>query len=104
MGEYIQAYYKIFRSLSAYVKEHFPTGLTWNNKDGLDAVEALKQIQAGAAPPKATGAGGGPAPPPPPPPLPKFDDDGPPPPPMPPSGGASQGGDMTHKNPSIRAS
>merc|ERR1712000_743923 len=109
--EYIQAYYKIFCSLSAYVKEHFPTGLTWNNKDGLDAVEALKQIQAGAAPPKATGAGGGP------------------PPPMPPSGGASQGGDMTavfeqlnrgsaitaglkkvdksqmtHKNPSIRAS
>nr|KAK5444694.1 suppressor of rasval19 [Exophiala xenobiotica] len=127
--EYIQAYYKIFRSLSAYVKEHFPTGLTWNNKDGIDAVEALQQIQAGTATPNAPAAGGGPAPPPPPPPLPKFDDDGPPPPPMPPSGGASQGGDMTavfdalnrgsavtaglkkvdksqmtHKNPSIRAS
>ncbi|KAJ9630049.1 suppressor of rasval19 [Knufia peltigerae] len=93
--EYIQAYYKIFRSLAAYVKEHFPTGLTWNNKDGVDAVAALKQIQAGASASKAPAAAGGPPPPPPPPPLPKFDDDGPPPPPMPPSGGAAQGGDMT---------
>ncbi|KIX05347.1 uncharacterized protein Z518_06219 [Rhinocladiella mackenziei CBS 650.93] len=127
--EYIQAYYKIFRSLVAYVKEYFPTGLTWNTKDGIDALEALNQIQAGVATPKAPGVGVGPAPPPPPPPLPKFDDDGPPAPPLPPSGGAAPGGDMsavfnqlnqgsaitaglrkvdksemTHKNPSLRAS
>ncbi len=126
--EYIQAYYKIFRSLAAYVKEYFPTGLTWNVKDGVDALEALKQIQSGAATPKATATGGGP-PPPPPPPLPNFDEDGSPAPPLPPSGGASQGGgidavfgqlnkgsavtaglrkvdksEMTHKNPSLRAS
>ncbi|KAI1626212.1 adenylate cyclase associated N terminal-domain-containing protein [Exophiala viscosa] len=122
--EYIQAYYKIFRSLAAYVKEHFPSGLTWNNKDGVDAVEALKQIQAGAAAvPKPAGTAGGPPPPPPPPPLPNFDDDGP----LAPAPAASQGGDisavfqqlnqgsaitaglkkvdkseMTHKNPSLR--
>ncbi|KIV84065.1 hypothetical protein PV11_06039 [Exophiala sideris] len=122
--EYIQAYYKIFRSLAAYVKEHFPSGLIWNNKDGIDAVEALKQIQAGAAATtKPAGAAGGPPPPPPPPPLPNFDDNGP----LAPTPEASQGGDlsavfqqlnqgsaitsglkkvdksqMTHKNPSLR--
>ncbi len=126
--EYIQAYYKIFRSLAAYVKEYFPTGLTWNVKDGIDALEALKQIQSGTATPKAATTGGGP-PPPPPPPLPTFDNDGPSAPPLPPTGGAQQGGgidavfeqlnkgsavtaglrkvdksEMTHKNPSLRAS
>ncbi|KIW93537.1 uncharacterized protein Z519_06142 [Cladophialophora bantiana CBS 173.52] len=127
--EYIQAYYKVFRSLAAYVKEYFPTGLTWNTKDGIDALEALKQIQSGAATQKAPMAAGGPPAPPPPPPLPKFDDDGPPAPPLPPPGAAPQGGDMsavfnqinqgsavtaglrkvdksemTHKNPSLRSS
>ncbi|EXJ77051.1 hypothetical protein A1O3_10209 [Capronia epimyces CBS 606.96] len=121
--EYIQAYYKIFRSLASYVKEYFPTGLTWNNKDGIDAVEALKQVQSGSGTAKAAG----PPPPPPPPPLPKFDDDDAPAPPLPPAGGAGQAGDMsavfnqlnqgsavtaglrkvdksemTHKNPSLR--
>ena len=127
--EWIQAYYKIFRSLAEYVKEHFPTGLTWNTKDGVDAIEAMKEIQSGTATPKASMAAGGP-PPPPPPPLPKFDDDGPPRPlpPPPASGAAPQGGgidavfeqlnkgsavtaglrrvdksEMTHKNPSLRA-
>lgn len=125
--EYIQAYYKVFRSLAAYVKEHFATGLTWNNADGIDALEALKQVQSGITP-KSAPAGG--PPPPPPPPLPKFENDGPPPPPPPPpSGGGAHGGDMsavfdqlnqgsavtaglrkvdksqmTHKNPSLRAS
>ena len=124
--EYIQAYYKVFRSLAAYVKEHFPTGLTWNTKDGVDALEALKQIQSGAATPKPAMAGSGPAPPPPPPPLPNFDDAASAPP-LPPADGAEQGGDMssvfnqinqgssvtsglrkvdksemTHKNPSLR--
>lgn len=127
--EYIQAYYKVFRSLAAYVKEHFNTGLTWNNKDGIDALEALKEIQSGQTTPKVPATSGGGPPPPPPPPLPKFDDEGPPAPPPPPSGGAASGGgdisavfeqlnkgsaitaglrkvdksEMTHKNPSLRA-
>lgn len=133
--EWIQAYYKIFRSLVAYVKEYFATGLTWNQKDGIDYLEALKQVQgAGTATPKASAqaAAGGP-PPPPPPPLPNFDDNGIPAPPPPPPGAAPSGkvsgGDMmavfdqinsgssvtsglkkvdksqmTHKNPSLRAS
>jgi adenylyl cyclase-associated protein len=114
------------------VKEYFTTGLTWNDKDGLDALEALKQVQSGgasstSAPPAAAG-GPPPPPPPPPPPLPNFDDDGPSAPP-PPTNGTSQGGDitavfdqlnrgaaitaglkkvdksqMTHKNPALRAS
>lgn len=98
-------------------------GLTWN-KDGIDAMEALSQIQSGTATPKASQAGA----PPPPPPMPPSDSNGPPPPPPPPpSGGVAKGGDMgavfdqlnqgaavtaglkkvdksqmTHKNPSLR--
>ena len=74
--DYIHAYYKIFTSLVAYLKEHFNTGLTWNNKDGIDAVEALRQIQSGGTTaPKATAPSPA-AGPPPPPPMPKFDGDG----------------------------
>jgi adenylyl cyclase-associated protein len=110
----------------AYIKQHFPTGLTWNNKDGIDAMDALRQIQSGEASSPANGASA----PPPPPPLPSFDnEDGPPAPPPPPApNGTSKGGDMTavfdqlnqgpsvtaglrkvdrsemtHKNPSLRA-
>ena len=127
----MQAYYKTLKSLTTYAKEHYPSGIVWNNKDGIEATEALKQIQSGTATPKANQAqsNGGPAPPPPPP-LPVFDNNGPPPPPgAAPSGGAAKGGDMnavfdqlnqgssvtsglrkvdksemTHKNPSLRAS
>lgn len=125
--KYVQAYYKIFKALSEYTKQHYKTGLTWN-KDGIDAMEALNQIQSGSATPKASQGSGGP--PPPPPPMPPSDSNGPPPPPPPPSGGTStaKGGDMTavfdqlnqgssvtsklrkvdksemtHKNPSLRA-
>ena len=91
--EYIQAYYKVFRSLAAYTKQHFATGLTWNNKDGIDALEALRQIQSG---PRASTATGGSSVPPPPPPLPNFEHaNGPPPPPMPAGGARAKGGDMT---------
>ena len=128
--KYAQAYYKIFRSLAEYTRQHYKTGLTWNNTDGIDAMEALNQIQSGVATPKASQANqssGGP-PPPPPPPLPVFDDNGVPQAPPPPAGGAAKGGDMnavfsqlnqgsavtsglkkvdkadmTHKNPSLRA-
>jgi adenylyl cyclase-associated protein len=71
--EFIQAYYQIFKSLIAYIKEYFATGLTWNNANGIDAVEAYKQIQSGSATPKATASALGP---PPPPPLPVFDKEG----------------------------
>lgn len=126
--DFIQAYYRMFRSMIAYIKQHYPMGLTWNNKDGIDAMEALKQIKSGTAPSSTSGAAPGP---PPPPPLPTFNNvDGPPPPPPgpAPTGGARTGGDMsavfdqlnqgssvttglrkvdksemTHKNPSLRA-
>ncbi|RMD42485.1 hypothetical protein DV735_g2660, partial [Chaetothyriales sp. CBS 134920] len=45
--DYIQAYYKIFRSLAAYVKQHYATGLTWNQQDGIEAIDALKQVKSG---------------------------------------------------------
>ncbi|KAL8827138.1 MAG: hypothetical protein Q9191_003367 [Dirinaria sp. TL-2023a] len=125
--EWAQAFYQIFKSLSAYVKQHYPSGVTWN-KDGIDAVDALKEVQSGqtSAKPSISSPSAGPGAPPPPP-LPNFDN-APPPPPMP-SGGASKGGasDMgavfdqisqgesvtshlrkvdpssqTHKNPSLR--
>lgn len=115
----------------AYLQENYPRGLTWN-KDGIDAMSALKQIKSG--PTAVNGASA----PPPPPPLPTFDlGGGPPPPPPPPPGAltgaqptASGGGsdmsavfdqlnqgsaitsslrkvdksEMTHKNPSLRSS
>ncbi|KAF4151110.1 hypothetical protein CNMCM6936_004752 [Aspergillus lentulus] len=30
--QYIQAYYQIFKSLAAYLKKHYPKGLTWNQE------------------------------------------------------------------------
>jgi adenylyl cyclase-associated protein len=127
--EYIQAYYRIFNSLITYLQQNYPFGLTWN-KDGIDAMSALKQIRSGP------GAAVNGASAPPPPPLPTFDLGGGPPPPPPPPPGAltgakpapSSGGDMsavfeqlnqgsavtstlrkvdksemTHKNPNLRA-
>ena len=128
--QYIQAYYQIFRSLAGYLRKHYPRGLTWNDKDGIDAKEAFKQATSNA------GAGAGTsnvAPPPPPPPVPMLNVPGgvpppPPPPGMPPAPAAAPAPDMsavfdqlnqgdaitstlrkvdksemTHKNPSLRA-
>lgn len=120
--EWLQAYYAIFQSLISYIKEHYPNGLTWNNKDGIDASEALRQVETSSSPKPASG----PSAPPPPPPLPSFDS-APPPPPMPNSSTRAPAGDMndvfnqlskgeavtaglrkvspsqqTHKNPSLR--
>ncbi|KAL4738067.1 adenylate cyclase associated N terminal-domain-containing protein [Aspergillus similis] len=133
--DYIQAYYQIFKSLSSYLRNHYPKGLTWNDKDGIDAQEALKQVKGSSGP--AAGGAGAPSPPPPPPVptlnIPAGGAPPPPPPPPPPmipeeqSSGASSDmsavfaqlnqGDavtqglrkvdksqMTHKNPSLRAS
>ncbi|OJJ49889.1 hypothetical protein ASPZODRAFT_128449 [Penicilliopsis zonata CBS 506.65] len=85
--QYIQAYYKIFKSLAQYLKKHYPKGLTWNDKSGIDAQAALREIKEG--PGSATAAGSVP-PPPPPPPVPSLSVPGgappPPPPPPPPPG------------------
>ncbi|EAW07557.1 adenylate cyclase-binding protein [Aspergillus clavatus NRRL 1] len=125
--QYIQAYYQIYKSLAAYLKKHYPKGLTWNEESGIDAQEALRQIKGGA------GSGRGVPPPPPPPPVPTLNVPGgvPPPPPPPPPGAPpapaaapadmsavfaqlNQGdaitsslrkvdkSEMTHKNPNLR--
>ncbi len=105
--------------------------MTWNNRSGIDPLEALREVQSGQNIPKSSAAPQSSGPPPPPP-LPLFDN-APPPPPMPTNGvsSVSSGGgtsDMgavfdqlskgeavtsrlrkvspslqTHKNPSIRA-
>ncbi|EKD19647.1 uncharacterized protein L3040_002010 [Drepanopeziza brunnea f. sp. 'multigermtubi'] len=131
--EWIQSYYQVFKDLTEYVKQTFPTGVQWNVK-GVSAEDAIKDVEQSQPAPHhphpAAGAGAPPPPPPGPPPPPiKFD--GPPPPPPPPSGagatpGAGAGLDavfndlnkgadvtkglrkvnpdqMTHKNPSLRA-
>lgn len=77
--EYIQAYSKIFKALAAYLKKHYANGLTWNEKDGVDAQDALQQIKGGAS----TGSA---VPPPPPPPVPSLNVPGGAPPPPPPPG------------------
>ncbi|MCJ1431539.1 hypothetical protein MMC27_000892 [Xylographa pallens] len=131
--EWVQGFYRIFKSLVEYIKNHYPSGVTWNNKDGIDPQEALRQVQSGetralgAAPTFSPSSG---PPPPPPPPMPTLDR-GPPPPPMPTNGTSSSRAptsDMgavfdqlsrgeavtsglrkvdpsqqTHKNPSLRA-
>ncbi|KAL8712016.1 MAG: hypothetical protein Q9220_003712 [cf. Caloplaca sp. 1 TL-2023] len=128
--QWVQTFYRIFGSLDSYVKQHYPSGLTWN-PTGIDPIQATKEVNDGqtstkSPPPQASGVA---PPPPPPPPLPNFDNAGPPPPPMPSSNGVSrQPADMnsvfseisrgesvtsklrkvspssqTHKNPSLRA-
>lgn len=76
--EWVQAYSAVGKALIAYIKQHYPMGITWNNKDDIDAAQAMRQVESGDTAVKVPSAGG--APPPPPPPLPTFD--APPPPPM----------------------
>ena len=124
--EWVKSLYRINDALTTFVKKHYEGGLTWNS-NGIDPVDALKEVQSGQPNSKASkaplNAGG----PPPPPPLPKFDN--PPAPPMPPNGALSSSSNdmgavfdqisrgtavtsglkkvdpsqMTHKNPSLRA-
>lgn len=89
--EWVQAYYHIFKCLGAYVKQHYPTGITWNNRNGIDPQEALREVQSTQRNSKSSTTAAtpsGPAPPPPPP-LPSFDNAPPPPPPMPGNGVSS---------------
>jgi adenylyl cyclase-associated protein len=129
--QFIQAYYRIFKSLASYLRTHYPNGLTWNSQSDTDALEALRQIQSDAG----SGKAAPPPPPPPPPPASTFSiPGGPPPPPPPPLMGGplstssapatdmsavfaelNRGdtitsnlrkvnkSEMTHKNPSLRA-
>lgn len=127
---YVQSYYALWKNLQAYIKKHFPMGVTWNNS-GVDLSQALKDVKSAPTPssaPAPPGGAGGPPPPPPPPPLPTFDNPPPPPPAPAAKSGAAAGGDMgavfdqlnrgeavtsglrkvdksemTHKNPSLRA-
>ncbi|PNS16819.1 Adenylyl cyclase-associated protein [Sphaceloma murrayae] len=125
---YVRAYVELWKGLQEYTKKHYPTGVQWNNS-GVDLAEALKSgdetpaVTSAPPPPPPPGAAGGPPPPPPPPPpMPTLDAF-----PAPPK--AKSGGDMgavfdqlnkgesvtaglkkvdrsqmTHKNPSLRAS
>ncbi|KAI0176069.1 adenylate cyclase associated N terminal-domain-containing protein [Hypoxylon sp. FL1284] len=71
--EWVQAFYQVFRDLAEYVKQYFPNGIPWNSK-GLPAAEVAKSLEsalapaaaAAAPPPPPPPAGGAPPPPPPP--------------------------------------
>lgn len=125
-AEWVQTYYKLFTALADYAKKHHTTGVAWNS-DGIEAKEAAEQLKNASSgspsgkipPPPPPPAGGLPPPPPPP---------GPPPPgaaPKPKSKAPDMGAvfddlnkgesvtkglkkvdasQMTHKNPSLRAS
>ena len=130
-AEFVQAFYQVFRDLTEYVKQYFPSGVVWNAK-GKPAKEVMTEISAksgkaenapAAAAALAPGAAGPPPPPPPPPPSFLLDDSTPA---NAPSGTPSGLGavfsdlnkgdavtkglrkvdksEMTHKNPSLRAS
>ncbi|KAI9763138.1 MAG: hypothetical protein M1840_000903 [Geoglossum simile] len=122
--EWVLSFYQIFRSLTDYVKQHYSNGVTWNNKDGVDAQEALNQAElkqnSGSSTTGPTSTSGSAPPPPPPPPLPTLQS-------IPPTASSSGGAmdavfeqlskgeavaaglkkvdksQMTHKNPSLRA-
>lgn len=117
--EWVQSFTSILKALKDYVKKHHPNGVTWNEKEGVDAKDALVSLSsspAAAGPPPPP-----PAPPPPPGPPPQLDG-GPGALPAP-SGSLNsvfaeinQGAaitsrlkkvdkiEMTHKNPSLRTS
>jgi adenylyl cyclase-associated protein len=128
--KFVRSYYALLTALKDYIKKHYPMGVTWN-ASGIDAAQAMREIDeaptTNGTPPAPAGPAGGPPPPPPPPPLPNFDNV-PPPPPPPGAAPKASGGDMgavfeqlnrgesvtsglkkvdksqmTHKNPELRA-
>ncbi|KAK7956753.1 Adenylyl cyclase-associated protein [Apiospora aurea] len=125
---WIQAFYQVFKDLTEYVKQYFPSGIPWNPK-GLPAAEVAKEVPnpgaatSSAPPPPPPAAGGAPPPPPPPgpPPVLQIKEEGRS---AEPASGASLGAvfseinkgsdvtkglrkvdrsEMTHKNPALRA-
>lgn len=86
--EWVQSFFHIFHCLEDYVKRHYPTGVTWNNRNGINPQDALREVQLSQVtsnPAAALSSAGLAPPPPPPPPLPSFDN-APPPPPIPTNG------------------
>lgn len=125
--EWIQSFYAVFKDLSELLKQHLSGGLPWNPKGG-SVQEAAKTIAPSkvAPPGPAPSAGGAPPPPPPPGPPPVLDIKSEPAP-APAAANSSSGfgavfselnkgesvtkglrkvekSEMTHKNPSLRAS
>ncbi|KAI8364889.1 adenylate cyclase associated N terminal-domain-containing protein [Choanephora cucurbitarum] len=121
--EWSQAFLGLLESLAVYVKENFPTGLTWNVNGEKPEAVADKSLSATTTttPAAPAPAAGGPPPPPPPPPPMVIEDD------QKPAQAANSGAaavfaeinkgssvtanlrkvdksEMTHKNPSLRAS
>ncbi|KKA27105.1 hypothetical protein TD95_001120 [Thielaviopsis punctulata] len=118
--EWVNSFYQVFRDLIEYIKDQYPNGIIWNPK-GKNAAEVARELAVEAA---AAVSSGAPPPPPPPPP--------PGPPPVLNINDSSQSGggngfgavfselnkgaditkglkkvdksQMTHKNPSLRAS
>ncbi|KAI1324167.1 adenylyl cyclase-associated protein [Xylariaceae sp. FL0255] len=122
--EWIQSFYQIFKDLTEYVKQYFPSGIPWNMKGepatSIPGMVAALESGVAVSPPAA---GGAPVPPPPPPPGPppvlQIKEEGPSAPANAGLGAVfseiNKGGDvtkglrkvdkseMTHKNPSLRA-
>lgn len=71
--EWIQAFQLVFKDLTEYVKQYYPSGIPWN-ANGKPVEEVVKSMAAapaqGSAPAPPAPAAGGPPPPPPPPPGP----------------------------------
>ncbi|KAG5984024.1 hypothetical protein E4U55_006320 [Claviceps digitariae] len=121
--EWIQAFYQVSRDLAEYVKQTFPSGISWNatGESAEDVAKSLSQIPP-ALPSAASGNAAVPPPPPPPPGPPPVLDVKTEPTPVMASGGldavfsdlnkgseVTRGlrkvdkSEMTHKNPSLRA-
>ncbi|KAG6016940.1 hypothetical protein E4U43_002683 [Claviceps pusilla] len=64
--EWIQAFYQILRHLAEYVKQHFPSGITWNaaGESAQDVAKSLSQMPP-SLPSTACGSTAMPPPPPP---------------------------------------
>lgn len=123
--EWIQAFQQIFKDLIEYIKQYFPSGIPWNPK-GEPVQQVVKAASASAAPASAPApppAAGGPPPPPPPGPPPVLQINQKKEAPKAASGGLDavfselnkgeavtaglrkvDRSEMTHKNPSLRAS
>ncbi|KAF5133669.1 Adenylyl cyclase-associated protein [Metarhizium anisopliae] len=124
--EWVQSFYQVFSDLAEYVKQNFPSGVTWNakGKPAGDVAKSFLQTATALGTPDAEGASAPPPPPPPPGPAPMLDIKAEPVP----EASVSSGGfdavfselnkgsavtkglrkvdksEMTHKNPSLRAS
>lgn len=122
--DWCKAFLEILENLAVYVKESFPTGLSWNAKGDKPESVVGKSLSGGssaaAPPPAPSPSSGGPPPPPPPPPPMVIEDENKAPAQS--SGGAAavfaeinrgesvtanlrkvDKSEMTHKNPSLRA-